>query len=56
MGLPIISVIPSNPKLAAHAANLQSMELLLKHQEIRASIRRLAKAVVGKKYQLSDDF
>ena len=56
LGLPIISIIPSNPKLAAHAANLQSMEILLRHQEIRGSIRKIARAIVGKKYQLSDNF
>ena len=56
LGLPIISVIPSNPKLVAHSANLQSMELLLKHPDIRSSIRRLARAIVGKKYKLSDEF
>lgn len=56
LGLPIISVIPSNPKLVAHSANMQSIELLLKHPEIRGSIQRLARAIVGSKHKLSDDF
>ena len=56
LGLPIISVIPSNPKLVAHSANMQSIELLLKHPEIRSSIRRLARALLGSKYKLSDEF
>lgn len=56
LGLPIISVVPSNPKLVAHSANMQSLELLLKHPEIRGSIRRLARAIVGQKYKLSDEF
>lgn len=56
LGLPIISVIPSNPKLVAHSANMQSMEVLLRHPEICSSIRRLARAIVGSKYKLSEDF
>lgn len=56
MGLPILTVIPSNPKLVAHSANMQSLEFLLQHPEIRKSIRRLARALVGSRYQLSDDF
>ena len=56
LGLPILAVIPSNPKLVAHSANVQQMELLLRHPEISSSIRRLAKAIVGNKYKLSEDF
>lgn len=54
-GLPIITVVPSSPKLIAHAANLAAMEVILKHDDIRASVRKLAKAIVGNKYQLSDN-
>lgn len=52
-GLPVITVIPSNPKLIAHAANMQSMEVLLKHKDLYPAIRRLAKGVAGQKYKLS---
>lgn len=54
LGIPVITVIPNNAKLIAHAANLQSMESVLKHVDIKHSIRRLARAVVGKGYTLSD--
>lgn len=54
MGLPVITAIPNNAKLLAHAANIQSMETILKHPDIRISIRRLARAVVGKRYPLSE--
>jgi MinD-like ATPase involved in chromosome partitioning or flagellar assembly len=54
LGIPIITVIPSNPKLIAHSANIQSMEYILKHEDIRTAIRRLARGIVGKKYPLSD--
>ena len=54
LGVPIITVIPNNAKLIAHATNNQSMELVLKHQDIRLAIRRLARAIVGKRYKLSD--
>lgn len=56
MKLPIISVIPSNPKLVAHALNMQSAELLLTHPDIKSSVRRIARAVVGSKYKLNDEF
>lgn len=55
LGLPVITAIPSNPKLIAHAVNLQSMEVILKHQPIYLAIRRLAKGIVGKRYNLSDN-
>ena len=54
LGIPVITVIPNNAKLIAHAANLQSMESVLKHPDIKLAIRRLARAVVGKRYKLSD--
>lgn len=54
LGIPIITPIPSNPKIMASAANTQQMDLLLQHQDIYSAIRRLAKAIVGKKYKLSN--
>lgn len=55
-GLPIISILPSNPRLVANAANLQSIELLLRHQEIRSGIKQLARSIVEPRYNLSDNF
>lgn len=54
LGIPVITPIPSNPKIMASAANTQQMDLLLQHQDIYSAIRRLAKAIVGKKYKLSN--
>ena len=52
--LPIITAIPNNPKLVTHAANANSMEMLLKHQDMEPAIRRIALSIVGKtKYPLS---
>lgn len=53
LGIPIITAIPSNPKVMASAANTQQMDILLRHSDIYTAIRRLAKAIVGKKYKLS---
>lgn len=54
--VPIISVIPNNAKLLAHAANLTSMETVLQHDDIRKSIRRIARGIISDTdYQLSDD-
>lgn len=55
LGIPVVTVVPNNAKLFAHAANLQSLESVLKHPDIKLSIRRLARAVVGKRYKLSDN-
>lgn len=55
LGIPVITIIPSNPKIVAHAVNMQSMEVLLRHKDLYPAIRRLAKASVGNKYKLSDD-
>lgn len=55
LGLPVLTVIPNNAKLLAHAANLQSMEAILRHNDIRAAIKLLARRIVGRKYKLSDD-
>lgn len=54
LGLPIITPIPSNPKIMASAANTQQMDLLLQHSDTYTAIRRLARSLVGKKYKLSN--
>lgn len=53
LGLPILSVIPNNAKLLAHAANITSMETVIQHKDIKRAIERIAKSVVGKNYKLS---
>lgn len=68
-GVAVVSVIPNNAKLMAHAANLQAMQVVLNHPEIRKSYKRIADAIMGKRYdkhlvdttkgeryKLSDDF
>lgn len=55
LGIPVITAIPSNPKIVAHAANMQSMEVLLKHPDLYPAIRRLARAITGRIYKLSDN-
>lgn len=55
LNIPVISAIPSNPKLVAHAANMQSMEVLLKHKDLYPAIRRLARSIAGTKYKLSNN-
>lgn len=52
-GIGIVTAIPSNPKIIAHAANMSAMEVLLKHPDLVPAIERLAWAVVGNKYRLS---
>jgi len=52
-GIGIVTAIPSNPKIIAHAANMSAMEVLLKHPDLVPAIERLAWAVVGNKYKLS---
>lgn len=54
VGIPIITGIPSNPKIMASAANTQQMDLLLNHNDTYQAIRRLARALVNKKYKLSN--
>lgn len=51
--VPIVSVIPSNQRLIAHATNVNSMEVLLEHEDLRPSFARLAESIVGDKYPLS---
>lgn len=53
--VPIITVVPSNQPLIAHATNVNSMELVLEHEKLRESIQRLAEAIVGNKYTLSQN-
>lgn len=55
LGIPVITVVPNNAKLIATAANMQTMETILKHPEMRIAIRRLARAITGRKYALSDN-
>lgn len=55
MGLPVISVVPANPRLIATSTNLQSLELVLQHDSMKTSISRLARAIVGNKYKLSNN-
>ena len=55
INLRILTIIPNNAKLMAHSANMQSMELVLKHNDIREAFRRLARTVSGKYYKLSDN-
>lgn len=51
--VPVVTVIPSNQRLIAHATNVNSMEVLLEHDDLRPSFRRLAESIVGDKYPLS---
>lgn len=51
--VPIVSVVPSNQRLIAHATNVNSMEVLLEHEDLKASFGRLAESIVGDKYPLS---
>lgn len=53
-GLRILTPIPSNQRLVAHATNINSMDSILKHDKIREAYRRLARMVVGRKYELAD--
>lgn len=55
LGIPVISAIPSQPKLCAYAANMQSLEVLMKHPDMYPAIRRIARSVTGKLYKLSDN-
>lgn len=54
MGRQVIAVIPSSQRLVSKAANMQSMEILLRHKDTYSPIRKLCKAVVGRRYTLSD--
>lgn len=53
LGLPVLTVIPSSPKLIAHAANMQSMQVLLKHKDLYPAIATLTRTIVGRRYRLS---
>lgn len=54
-GLPLLTVVPATAKMVTHAINMQSLEVLIRHNAIRPAIRRLAKSIVGHKYRLSDN-
>lgn len=51
----VIAAIPSNPKVMAHAANTQSMDLLLQYPDLYKHLRKIARAITGKRYKLSDN-
>lgn len=55
-GLPILTAIPANPRAVGHATNNQSLDMLVRHENIKPSLGRLAKEIVGNSYQLSEDF
>lgn len=53
LGLPVIAVLPSMPKLVTMAANKLALEELTNNPELNKNIRRMASAAVGKGYDLS---
>lgn len=53
LGIPVLSVIPSNPKVMAHAANVQSMNTILRHPDLAPRILRIARAITNRNYNLS---
>lgn len=53
-GLQILTAIPSNQRLIAHATNSNSMDVILEESHIRQAYKRLALMVVGKKHPLAD--
>lgn len=53
-GLRIITAIPSNQRLIAHATNINRMASLLQQDAIRVSYMRLAKAIVGNRWPLPE--
>lgn len=54
-GLPIITAIPSNRKLAIKAANQQAVSAMLRDETFKESIATLAVAVVGTDFEMSKD-
>lgn len=54
LGRPVISVIPSSPKLIAHATNIQSLNVIILNNDIKLAIRRIARGV-AQNYKLSDN-
>lgn len=55
-GVKIIAAIPSHAKLMATAANTQSMDQALRNDHIRAAIKRIARGVAGRDYNLAKNF
>lgn len=55
MGIHVIAVLPSIPRVVSYATNTQHIEILIKHRDFRLVFAHIAKALVGKKYQLSDN-
>lgn len=55
VGIPVVTAVPSSPKLVTNSLNLRSMERLLQHEAMFNSFSKLARGIVGKKYNLSDD-
>lgn len=52
-GVPILTSIPANPKIAGHASNNQSIDLLMKHPDFTSRFHRLASQILGDSYQIS---
>lgn len=54
LGLPIIAMLPSAPKLITYKANTNALEDILFKKQINQSFRVLASSVVGKEYRLAE--
>lgn len=55
MGIPILTNIPANPRIAGQASNSQTIDLLMKHPDFTKRFAMLAKEIVGDSYKLSDN-
>lgn len=53
-GLPVITVIPSNRKLAIKATNHQRIQAILRDNSFKEAYERLAKSVIGTDFVLSN--
>lgn len=53
LGLPVIAVLPSMPKLVTMAANKLALEELTNNPQLNKNIRRMASKAVGKGYDLA---
>jgi MinD-like ATPase involved in chromosome partitioning or flagellar assembly len=54
-GIPILTAIPSNQRLIVLATNLSAIQAVLRDNSIKEAVGRAVKAIVGDKYQLSDN-
>lgn len=54
MGVPIIAMLPSAPKLITFKANTNSLDDVLLKRQINQSFKGLAQSIVGDSYQLGD--